>query len=75
MEDVRSKKEEIQVRVDTVYIEKRDSVLVERHQPSALSQQTSSFITALKWILAIICAIIVLIIVIKMTPTGSNNSA
>ena len=71
MEDVRSKMEEIQVRVDTVYIEKRDSVLVERHQPSAISQQTSSFITALKWIFSII----VLIIVIKMTPTGSNNSA
>ena len=71
MEDVRSKMEEIQVRVDTVYIEKRDSVLVERHQPSAISQQASSFITALKWIFSII----VLIIVIKMTPTGSNNSA
>ena len=71
MEDVRSKMEEIQVRVDTVYIEKRDSVLVERHQPSAISQQTSSFITALKWIFSII----VLIIVIKTTPTGSNNIA
>jgi hypothetical protein len=47
---------------DTVYIDKRDSVLVERHQPSDVGHQTS----ILKWIFAVICAIIVLIIVVKL---------
>ena len=58
---VRSRKEEVLVRIDTVYIEKRDSVLAERHRSSAVSHPTS----ILKWTFAIVCAIIVLIIVVK----------
>ena len=60
--DVRSKKVDVRVVRDTVYIEKRDSVLVERHQLSDVSHQTS----ILKWIFWILCAIIILIIVIKI---------
>ena len=53
--DVRSKKVDVRVVRDTVYIEKRDSVLVERHQLSDVSHQTS----ILKWIFWILCAIII----------------
>ena len=59
--DVRSKKVDVRVVRDTVYIEKRDSVLAERHRSSAVSHPTS----ILKWTFAIVCAIIVLIIVVK----------
>ena len=59
--DVRSKKEDVRVRVDTVYVEKRDSVMVKRHQTSDISHQTS----ILKWIFFIIVSLIVLIVVIK----------
>ena len=61
MSDVRSKKEDVRVRVDTVIVEKRDSVLMERHQTSDISHQTS----ILKWIFWIILGLIVLIVVIK----------
>lgn len=61
MSDVRSKKEDVRVRVDTVYVEKRDSVMVKRHQTSDISHQTS----ILKWIFLIIVSLIVLIVVIK----------
>jgi len=61
MSDVRSKKEDVRVRVDTVYVEKRDSVMVKRHQTSDISHQTS----ILKWIFFIIVSLIVLIVVIK----------
>ena len=54
MSDVRSKKEDVRVRVDTVIVEKRDSVMVKRHQTSIL-----------KWIFFIIVSLIVLIVVIK----------
>ena len=60
--DVRSKTVDVKVVRDTVIVEKRDSVLVERHQPSDVGHQTS----ILKWIFAVICAIIVLIIVVKL---------
>ena len=59
--DVRSKTVEVRVVRDTVYVEKRDSVLMERHQTSDISHQTS----ILKWIFWIILGLIVLIVVIK----------
>jgi hypothetical protein len=59
---LRDKSEKIIVKTDTVYVEKRDSVLVERHQPSSVSHQKS----ILKWIFAVICAIIGLIITVKV---------
>ena len=59
--DVRSKTVDVRVVRDTVYVEKRDSVLVERHQTSAVSHQTS----ILKWIFWIILALTVLMVVIR----------
>ena len=81
MSDIRSKKEEVKVRIDTVYIERRDSTSVSsswtsqatksmtRFQVSGGEDKSTwggSFRSALKWIFAILCASIVLIITIKV---------
>ena len=67
--DVRSKKEVVRVERDTVYVAVRDSILVkseERRVKSSISHHTSAISHLLKWILAVICAIVVLIIVVRM---------
>ena len=64
--DVRSMKEEVRVVRDTVYVEKRDSVMVTTAStPSAT--RASPWVSALKWIFWIIIAIGGLIIVIKVS--------
>ena len=62
--DVRSKKDEVRVVRDTVYVEKRDSVVV--RDAANISHHTSAISHLLKWVLAVICAVGVLIIVIKV---------
>ena len=68
--DVRSKKEVVRVERDTVYIERKDSVLVQgsRFQVlgDSISHHTSAISHLLKWVFAVICAIVVLIIVVKV---------
>ena len=59
---VKDKVEKLVVRTDTVYIERKDSVVVKE---ANVSHQTLSISHLLKWTFAILCAIIVLIIVIK----------
>lgn len=57
-------------RTDTVYIEKRDSVFVQTD--TNLTNPTNKkpgFLTYLKWIFALTCAIVVLIITIKVCLT------
>ena len=63
MSDVRSKKEDVRVRVDTVYVEKRDSSYVKNTNGS--NSRASPFVSSLKWIFFIIVSLIVLIVVIK----------
>ena len=66
--DVRSKKEEARVVRDTVYIEKRDSLLVKSEElrvKSSLSHHTSAISHLLKWIFWIVVAVIVLIGIVK----------
>ena len=54
-------------RTDTVYIEKRDSVFVQTDTNlTNPTNKKSGFLTYLKWIFALICAITVLIITIKV---------
>ena len=62
-QQLKAESTKLKVEHDTVYVEKRDRILVERHQPSNISHQTS----ILKWIFGILCAIIVLIIVVKVS--------
>lgn len=71
--DVRSKKEVVRVERDTVYVERKDSVLV---QGSSLrstlgrsqgeNPRPSTLLLTLKWIFAVICAVVVLIMVVRM---------
>ena len=66
-EAVRDKEERLVVKTDTVYIEKRDSVFVQTD--TNLTNPTNKkpgFLTYLKWIFALTCAIVVLIITIKV---------
>ena len=66
MSDVRSKKEDVRVRVDTVYVEKRDSSYVQNtNGTNDTNSRASLFVSSLKWIFFIIVSLIVLIVVIK----------
>ena len=69
MSDIRSKKEEVKVRIDTVYIERRDSSYAEKNIVAGSEDKGTwggSFRSTLKWIFAVICAIIGLIITVKV---------
>ena len=61
---VKDKEEKLVVRTDTVYMEHKDSVEVKE---ANISHQTSAISHLLKWIFAIICAIIVLVITVKVS--------
>ena len=66
MSDVRSKKEDVRVRVDTVYVERRDSSYVKNtNGTNDTNSRASPFVSSLKWIFLIIVSLIVLIVVIK----------
>ena len=63
---LRDKSEKIIVRVDTVYVERRDSVLVDRGQVTGDSSRASAFVSALRWVFWIIVAVGGLIVLIKI---------
>lgn len=66
MSDVRSKKEDVRVRVDTVYVEKRDSSYVQNtNGTNDTNSRDSPVVSGLKWVFWIILGLIVLIVVIK----------
>ena len=69
MYDVRSKKEEVRVVRDTVYIERRDSVRVQEFQGSSVQEaaRASPVVSALKWVFWIIVAIGGLVIILKVS--------
>lgn len=66
MYDVRCKTEEVRVVRDTVYVAVRDSVQVTTTNLSNPTNKSSNFVRSLKWIFALICAIVILIIVIRI---------
>ena len=65
---VREAKEKVVVKTDTVYVERRDSVRVDRGQVTGDSYQSgrTALNRALKWVFWIVVAVIVLIVVIKV---------
>ena len=74
-EAVRDKEERLVVRTDTVYIEKRDSSLrvsslgaygLQEDGTPTVSGKLSAVSKILKWICALICAVVVLIITVKV---------
>ena len=64
---VKEKEERVVVKTDTMFIEKRDSVDVRNHSPTAGAGSSGGFVASLRWIFWIIVAIGVLIIVIKLS--------
>ena len=60
-----------EVRVDTVYVEKRDSVYIQNTNLTNPTNATKSsgFRATLKWIFALVCAVVVLILVIRFLKT------
>ena len=66
MADVRSKKEEVRVIRDTVYVEKRDSSFVKNTNGTNGTNRASPVAQTLKWVFGIIVAIGGLIIVIRV---------
>ena len=57
-------------RTDTVYVEKRDSVYVQTNAGLTNDTKTKSgFLTYVKWIFALVCAVVVLILVIRFLKT------
>ena len=60
-----AKKEEVRVVRDTVYVEKRDSVMVTTASASSATR-ASPWVSALKWIFWIIVGLSALIIIVKL---------
>ena len=78
-EAVRDKEERLVVKTDTVYIEKRDSSLrlsslgaygLQEDGTPTVSGKLSAVSKILKWIFALICAVVVLILVIRFGRRG-----
>ena len=71
-EAVRDKEQRLVVRTDTVYIEKRDSSLrvtaygLQEDGTPTISGKLSAVSMILKWITALVCAVVVLIITVKV---------
>lgn len=61
----RSKEVEIRVVRDTVFIEKRDSVSTTTNQTNGTNSRASPFVTGVKWLVVLVCSIIVLLIIIR----------
>ena len=55
-----------EVRVDTVYVEKRDSVYIQNTNLTNPTNKKPGFLTYVKWITALVCAVVVLVVVIKV---------
>lgn len=66
MYDVRSKREDVRVRVDTMYVAVHDSVSTTNCTNFTNERSRASpIVSALKWIFALVVAVIVLVVVIK----------
>lgn len=59
-------KTKTEVRVDTIYIEKRDSIEIRSRPVGGQSQKGQTFLRGLKWIFWIIIALTGFVIVIKV---------
>ena len=63
---VRAQEKRVEVRVDTVYVEKRDSVYVQNTNLANPTNKKSGFLTYIKWIFALVFAIVGLVVVIRL---------
>ena len=56
----------VTVKRDTVYVERRDSIEIRSRPEEAQSKKGQTFLSGLKWVFAIVVAICVLVIIIKV---------
>lgn len=63
--NMRDQKVEVKVEHDTVFIATRDSVSSTMFHGSTSSGRASPFVTGVKWLVALVCSIIVLLIIIR----------
>ena len=64
--DVRSKKEEARV-VDSIYIERNDSIRTQNARFTAQEEsQSSSLVSVLKWVLAMMVVLSMLIVIVRL---------
>ena len=64
---VRDKEEKLVVRMDTVYIERRDSTFVKTTNGGEdKSTWGGRFRSTIKWIFALLCVVVILIITVKV---------
>lgn len=69
---LKDKEEKVMVRIDTVYVERRDSVLVStKPLTDGTIVRKPAWMLGLKWIFCIIIAVTVLIVVIKVVKVFS----
>ena len=64
---------QVRIKVDTVYIESRDSVLTKSEERKVNSGRVSSWVLTLKWVFWIIIAFIALIIVVRIILLSINK--
>ena len=67
MADVRSKKEESRVVVDSIYIERNDSIRTQNARFTAREDsQSFSLVSVLKWVLAVMVVLSMLIVIARL---------
>lgn len=67
---VREEQQKTVVKTDTIYVAVRDSVSSSTFQDSSPANKKSNFVSSLKWIFWILCAIIVLILLLRIGRKG-----
>lgn len=76
-EGYRDREEKTIVKTDTVYIEKTDTVTVSSKlisgKPDSVSSKQTGLVPTLKWLFAILCAVIVLTLTIKLIPRRASS--
>ena len=72
-EGYRDREEKIVFKTDTFYIEKTDTVTASTVSGKPLSCKQTGLVPTLKWFFAILCAVIVLTLTIKLIPRRASS--
>jgi hypothetical protein len=64
--DVRNKQEEARVVIDSIYTERNDSVKINTRFTALGENRSSSLVTVLKWVVAMMVVLSMLIVIVKL---------
>lgn len=64
--DVRNKQEETRVVIDSIYTERNDSVKINTRFTALDENRSSSLVTVLKWVVAMMVVLSMLIVIVKL---------